>query len=192
MRRLVSVAVARRLVPVAVASVAGRRLVSLAVASVAAAVVVAPAAAAQAAGPSYAAGKHYAARTYIHQLGRHRKFALQGGRRAVRARDGSRITAWNIVLADSGDGTGEAVLLFRNRRFLGWASAFDTVHLSVGARGRAIRVRYGVYSGNDPFCCPHATRTISYRWNGSRIVASGTPPRSYGRRGDRLHLAPRR
>ncbi len=167
-----------------------RRLLALAVVS-AAAVAVAPAVPARASGPSRAAGKRYAARTYVHQLGRHRKFALEGGRHVVRARDGSKITAWNIVLADSGDGTGEAVLLFRNRRFLGWASAFDTVHLGVHTRGRAIRVAYGVYSGNDPFCCPHAVRTISYRWNGSRIVAGGTPPRSYGRRGDRLHLARR-
>ena len=57
------------------------------------------------------------------------------------------------------------------------------------AAGRAIRVVYGVYSGNDPFCCPHATRTIGYRWNGARIVASGTPPRESGRRGPKLHLA---
>jgi LppP/LprE lipoprotein len=145
--------------------------------------------AAQGSGPSHASAKRYAHRTYIKQLGQHRRFALQGGRHAVTAADGSRITAWNILLADSGDGSGEAVILFRNRRFLGWASAFASIHVAVHARGRAIRVVYGVYSGNDPFCCPHATRTIGYRWNGSRIVASATPPREYGRRGPRLHLA---
>jgi hypothetical protein len=118
-----------------------------------------------------------------------RRFALQGGRVAVRAADGSTITAWNIVVADSGDGTGEAVVLFRGRRFLGWASAYDTVHLAVGSRGRAIRVRYGVYRGNDPFCCPSRIKTVSYRWNGRRIVAGGTPPKIYGHRGDRLHLS---
>jgi hypothetical protein len=147
------------------------------------------AAAAQASGPSHASAKRYAHRTYIDQSGTHRRFALQGGRHAITAKDGSRITAWNIVLADSGDGSGEAVILFRGRRFLGWASAFASVHLAVHARGRAIRVVYGVYSGNDPFCCPHATKTIGYRWNGSRIVASATPPRAYGSRGPRLHLA---
>jgi hypothetical protein len=93
-----------------------------------------------------------------------------------------------MVLADSGDGTGQAVELFRGRRFLGWASAYDTVHLSVSERGRAIAVRYGVYRGNDPFCCPSATKTVHYRWNGSRIVADKAPPLIYGHRGNRLHL----
>jgi hypothetical protein len=144
---------------------------------------------AEAAGPSHAAGKRYAKRTYIVQGGVHRRYALDGRRHAFTAADGSRITAWAILPADSGDGTGQAVLLFRNRHFLGWASAFASVHLSVSASRRAIDVRYGVYSGNDPFCCPHATRTIAYRWNGSRIVAGGTPPKAYGSRGPRLHLA---
>jgi hypothetical protein len=148
-------------------------------------------AAAEAAGPSHAAGKRYAKRTYIVQGGAHRRYALEGRRHAVTAADGSRITAWAILPHDSGDGTGQAVLLFRNRHFLGWASAFASVHLAVGTSGRAIAVRYGVYSGNDPFCCPHAMRTIDYRWNGRRIVASGTPPLAYGSRGPRLHLAAR-
>jgi hypothetical protein len=147
------------------------------------------AASAQAAGPSRAEGKRFAHRTYINQLGHRRRFVLQGGRRAVRAADGSLITAWNILLAGSGDGSGEAVILFRGTRFLGWASIHTAIHVAVHAGGHAIRVVYGVYSGNDPFCCPHATRTIAYRWNGERIVASGTPPREYGRYGPKLHLA---
>lgn len=148
-------------------------------------------AAAQAARPSHAAATRAAHRTYIVQSGVHRRYAVQGGRHAVRAADGSRITAWDILPADSGDGTGQAVILFRGSRFLGWASAFASVHLSVGTGRRAIRVRYGVYSGSDPFCCPHATRTIAYHWNGHRIVADATPPKAYGSRGPRLHLAPR-
>ncbi len=161
----------------------------LAAALLAACAALLPAGAAQAAGPSHASAKRYAHRTYINQLGHRRHFVLQGGRHAVTAKDGSRITAWNILLADSGDGSGEAVILFRGRRFLGWASIYTSIHVAVHARGRAIRVVYGVYSGNDPFCCPHATKTIGYRWNGSRIVASATPPREYGRRGPKLHLA---
>ena len=82
-----------------------------------------------------------------------------------------------------------SIVLFRGTRFLGWASIHAAIHVAVHGGGHAIRVVYGVYSGNDPFCCPHATRTIAYRWNGSRIVASGTPPREYGRRGPKLHLA---
>jgi hypothetical protein len=122
------------------------------------------------------------------QSGRQRRFTLVGPRATVRATDGSTITAFGLVLADSGDGTGQAVLLFRGTHFLGWASSRDTLHLSVGHRGDSITVRYGAYRGSDPFCCPSSFRTIRYRWNGKRIVASGDPPLVYGRRGDRLHL----
>ena len=139
-------------------------------------------------GPSRAVAQSYAHRTYIVQSGRQRRFTLVGPRATVHARDGSTITAFGLVLADSGDGTGQAVLLFRGTRFLGWASSRDALHLRVGRRDDAITVRYGVYRGSDPFCCPSSFRTIRYRWNGERVVASGDPPLIYGRRGDRLHL----
>jgi hypothetical protein len=147
-------------------------------------------AAASAAGPSKATAKRYAHRTYIVQFHHRRPFALAGRRHAVRARDGSLITAFPMILADSGDGTGQAVELFRGHRFLGWASAYDTVALRLSAHRRAIAVRYGVYRDDDPFCCPSSTKTVRYRWNGSRIVADGTPPLIFGHHGDRLHLAP--
>ena len=35
------------------------------------------------------------------------------------------------------------------------------------------------------------TKTVRYRWNGSRIVADATPPLVYGHHGHRLHLAGR-
>ncbi|MEA2271316.1 MAG: LppP/LprE lipoprotein [Solirubrobacteraceae bacterium] len=141
-----------------------------------------------AAGPSRHVADRYAKRTYIVQAGARRTFSLTGPRATVRASDGSTITAFGMVLADSGDGTGQAVLLFRGAHFLGWASTFDALHLSVGHQGNAITVRYGVYRGNDPFCCPSSFKTVRYRWNGRRIVASADPPLTYGRRGDRLHL----
>jgi hypothetical protein len=158
-------------------------------ASIAAAAAATPA---LAAAPSRSLGQRYAHRTYINDpaLGR-RVFHLDTPRLSFTAADGSTISAWGAVL-DSADGTGEIVLLFRNLKFLGWASAFDTVHLSVKTSGKAIAVTYGVYSGNDPFCCPHARKTIRYRWNGHRIVACGEAPLIYGRRGNRLHLAPAR
>lgn len=150
------------------------------------------AAPALAAGPSRSLAQRYAHRTYINQppLGR-RVYHVEGPREAFTAADGSTITAFGAVL-DSADGTGEIVLLFRNLRFLGWASAFDAVHLSVKRSGRSIAVTYGVYSGNDPFCCPHARKTVHYGWNGHRITADGQPPLAYGTRGNRLHLAPAR
>ncbi|HEY7619133.1 MAG TPA: LppP/LprE family lipoprotein [Solirubrobacteraceae bacterium] len=168
------------------------RRAALAFALLAAAAGALAAAPALATGPSRALAQRYAHRTYVNDatLGR-RIFHLDTPRYAVRAPDGSTITAFGGVL-NSADGTGEIVLLFRNLRFLGWASAYDAVHLGVGTSGSAIAVTYGVYSGNDPFCCPHARKTVRYRWNGKRIVASGEPPLAYGRRGNRLHLAPAR
>jgi hypothetical protein len=158
-------------------------------AAVAAATAAAPAA--LAAGPSRATAQRYAHRTYVNDssLGR-RRFEIIGPRATAHAADGSTITAFAMVLADSGDGTGQAVELFRETRFLGWASAFDTVHLSVSGSGTTIRVRYGVYTGNDPFCCPSSKKTIRYRWTGGRIKADGTPPKIYGKNGSRLHLTP--
>jgi LppP/LprE lipoprotein len=151
-----------------------------------------PCGSAAAAGPSHAAAERYAHRTFVvdPHLGK-RRFETVGGRVTVHARDGSTITAFAMVIADSGDGSGQAVLLFRNRHFLGWDSAYDTLHLSVAGRGTAVRVRYGVYRGNDPFCCPSAIKTVAYRWNGRRIVANAKPPLIYGRHGSRLHLAKR-
>jgi hypothetical protein len=141
-------------------------------------------------GPTRPLAARYAKRTYVNDpnLGR-RHFGLIGSRETVTAADDSTISAFAAVL-DSADGTGQIVLLFRGRRFLGWASAYDTLRLSLSASGTTIRVRYGVFRGNDPFCCPSSLRTVSYRWNGSRIVASGQPPSIYGRHGTRLHLVP--
>jgi len=155
------------------------------------AAVVVPVASASAAGPSRATAAAYAHRSYVDDasLGR-RPFALIGPKATARGSDGSTLTAYGMVLADSGDGTGQAVLLFRNARFLGWASAFDTLHLRVTGSGRAITVRYGAYSGDDPFCCPSSTKSVHYRYSGGKIVADGAPPLIYGRRGSRLHLSP--
>jgi hypothetical protein len=150
------------------------------------------AAPALATGPSRSWAERYAHRTYVNDptLGR-RTFHLDTPRLGVLAADGSIISAFGAVL-DSADGTGQIVLLFRGSRFLGWASAYDTVHLAVTTRRRSIVVTYGVYRGNDPFCCPSSKKTVRYRWDGSRIVADGTAPLVYGRKGSRLHLAPRR
>jgi hypothetical protein len=165
-----------------------RRATALAIAVCAAAAIV-PAASGSGS-PSRALAQSYAHRTYVNDpsLGR-RIFALAGGGRVAHASDGSTITAYGVVLADSGDGTGQAVLLFRNGRFLGWASAFDTLHLSVSSTGSAIKVVYGVYKGNDPFCCPSSKKAVLYRWTGGKIVASGLPPLIFGKQGSRLHLS---
>lgn len=123
------------------------------------------------------------------QLGT-RVFEVAGPGVTVTADDGSPITAFGMVLADSGDGTGQAVLLFRDTKFLGWASDRLALRLAVGRSGNAIAVKYGNYQGDDPFCCPSSKKTVLYRWDGNRVVPDGDPPLSYGRRGDQLHLTP--
>lgn len=151
----------------------------------------APAAAhASGGGPSRSLAASYAARTYVQDatLGR-RHFELVGAKATARGSDGSTITAYGMVLADSGDGTGQAVLLFRGTRFLGWAAGEDTLHLRVTGSGHAISVRYGAYRGDDPFCCPSSTKTVHYRYRGGKIVADATPPLIYGKHGSRLHLS---
>lgn len=146
--------------------------------------------AATAAGPSRAVAQSYAHRSYVVDgtLGK-RRFALSGPKAIARGSDGSTITAFGMVLADSGDGTGQAVLLFRGTRFLGWASDRLQLRLRVTGSGRAISVKYGAYSGDDPFCCPSKTKTVHYRYRGGKIVADATPPLVFGKRGSKLHLA---
>ena len=165
---------------------------ALATAALAAAALSAAAAApaAHAAGPSRAVAQSYAHRSYVVDgtLGK-RRFALTGPKAIARGSDGSTITAFGMVLADSGDGTGQAVLLFRGARFLGWASDRLQLHLRVTGSGRAINVKYGAYSGDDPFCCPSKTKVVHYRWRGGKIVADAAPPLVYGKRGGKLHLA---
>lgn len=150
----------------------------------------AQAGAAAAAGPSRKLAQRYAHRTYVIDpvLGQ-RRFELIGARESVRASDGSTITAFAMLLADSGDGTGQAVLLFRGGHFLGWASTYITLRLGLSSSGSAIRVRYGVYRGDDPFCCPSSTKTVSYRWVRGRIRADKDAPLIFGRRGSRLQLS---
>ncbi|MFL5780827.1 MAG: LppP/LprE family lipoprotein [Thermoleophilaceae bacterium] len=140
--------------------------------------------------PSAADADMYARRTYVvqPQLGK-RVLKVEGPGATVTAADGSQITGFGAVLADSGDGTGQAVLLFRGDKFLGWASDRLAIHLSMSSDGDAIAVRYGNFQGDDPFCCPSSKKTVRYTWNGSRIVADGDPPLAYGKQGDPLHLA---
>jgi hypothetical protein len=139
-------------------------------------------------GPSHAVAESYAHRSYVVDGSSRRHFALTGPKAIARGSDGSTITAFGMVLADSGDGTGQAVLLFRGTRFLGWASDRLQLHLRVTGSGRAISVKYGAYSGNDPFCCPSKTKTVHYRWRG-KIVADAAPPLVFGTRGSKIHLS---
>jgi hypothetical protein len=142
----------------------------------------------QARGVTLERADRWAARTYVTDPSGRVNFQAVG-RRVVTA-DGSTITAVGTLRRQSADGTGEVVLFFRGGAFLGWASAYESLRLALSAAGTRIVVRYAAYTGNDPFCCPSGTKRVVYRWNGSRITASDTRPLAFGRRGQRLHLAP--
>jgi hypothetical protein len=84
------------------------------------------------------------------------------------------------------------VLLFNELHFVGYASKRMSVNLVLGRRhgpdGDSILVRYGVYRPRNAFCCPSGKRSVTYRWNGHRIVANGSPPkRAFGELMPRLH-----
>ena len=140
--------------------------------------------------PSRALAEQYARRTYIEDpaLGR-RTFTVVGQGASVRTTDGSRISAFPIVIADS-DGTGMAALLFRGTEFIGWASAFSAGGVGVSESGDAILATYSEYVEGDANCCPSGSKPVLYRYTSGRIVADGEPPLSFGQRGSRLRLAP--
>jgi hypothetical protein len=133
----------------------------------------------------------FAGRTYVESGKEHRHFFLwQPNSWGFVEPDQSTITAFTAGLA-SADGTGDIVLLFHNNSFVGWAGnrmAVNIAEIKVGHR--SILVRYAVYRGRDPICCPSGFKTISYRWNGAKIVASAQQPRAWGKVGLRLHLSP--
>ena|SRR5215213_10141232 len=127
---------------------------------------------------------------YAHAFGPHhrrykRRFHLRGQQSfAVRAVNGSTLTAFQATL-NSVDGTGDIVLLFDELGFVGYASNRMSVNLTLGRRHESdsdvILVRYGIYRRRDAFCCPSGRRGITYDWDGTRVVASGSPPtRAFG------------
>lgn len=142
-----------------------------------------------------AKASRYAEATYIiaHGFGKHhrrhkRRFHLfEQDSYTVKADDGSLFTAFQATLA-SADGTGDIVLLFDEEEFVGWASNRIAANSAPARRGNAILVRYAVYRGRDAICCPSGFKEITYRWDGSRVIRGGVPPRAFGEVGPLLHL----
>lgn len=71
------------------------------------------------------------------------------------------------------------MFFFLNTRYLGT----DTSSPSAGigdfraAGTGSIAVTYPNYAKSDPLCCPSGQPvTITYHWNGTSLVPSGTPP----------------
>lgn len=70
------------------------------------------------------------------------------------------------------------ILFFRNGKYLGTGTsepyAFTTV---VGSSNNAVTVDYRWLAGDEPFATPQGgPATITYSWNGSKVVMGGTLP----------------
>ncbi|WKG08162.1 LppP/LprE family lipoprotein [Nocardia sp. PE-7] len=70
------------------------------------------------------------------------------------------------------------ILFFRNGKYLGTGTsepyAFTTV---VGSSNNAVTVDYRWLAGDEPFAAPQGgPATITYSWNGSKVVMGGTLP----------------
>lgn len=93
---------------------------------------------------------------------------------------GGKIWAFTATCANTGDGYCQTIFFFRNRSLLGTDTkkpSREILGLSYSHSPQAILVKYANYKPSDPMCCPSRRPvTIAYSWNGSNIVASGTPP----------------
>jgi LppP/LprE lipoprotein len=137
----------------------------------------------------------YAEATYVnahsfgkrHRLHRRHFHLFEQTSYTVKADDGSLFTAFQATLA-SADGTGDIVLLFDEEDFVGWASNRLAANSAPARRGNVILVRYAIYRHRDAICCPSGFKTISYSWNGSKVLHRGEPPRAFGEVGPQLHM----
>lgn len=92
---------------------------------------------------------------------------------------GGFLTAVVGVHASNADGHGQLVFFWHGAQFLGW----DTVSMRTqvnqvrpGGDG-VFRVAYADYAPADGLCCPSLPPlTVSYRFDGRRLVASDLPP----------------
>ncbi len=92
---------------------------------------------------------------------------------------GGTLYAWPGVCTGSADGYCQKVFFFIGARYLGTDTARNSNAITgVRAAGpQNIDVTYPSYAPQDPLCCPSGKPvTITYHWNGTRLVPSGTPP----------------
>ena len=83
------------------------------------------------------------------------------------------------ICTGSADGKCQKVFFFVGTRYLGTDTSADSPEiLGVASDGaQTIGVTYANYRAQDPLCCPSgAPVKIDYRWNGTRLIPSGTPP----------------
>lgn len=78
----------------------------------------------------------------------------------------------------SADGFGQLLVFWHGKDYIGWNTPYLStyIHLSSTAPGVFV-ARFAQYQSNDAICCPSLPPAIIlYRWDGTRIIASSTPP----------------
>jgi hypothetical protein len=102
-----------------------------------------------------------------------------GGHAETQNGSGGTLYAWIGTCTGSADGHCQKVFFFNGTTYLGTDTSADSAGImSVDTRAPEVfAVTYANYKPNDPLCCPTGTPvTITYRWTGSRLIPSGTPP----------------
>ncbi|MGI5224393.1 LppP/LprE family lipoprotein [Actinoallomurus sp. CA-142502] len=106
-------------------------------------------------------------------------FVLDQGPVSVADGYGGTLTAAVGQRYPTADAHGQLVFFWHDTRFLGLDSVRESDTITGLRRGTAgaFRVTYAHYAPSDAECCASLPPvTVAYRWTGSRLVASGTPP----------------
>jgi hypothetical protein len=93
--------------------------------------------------------------------------------------DGQTLVAISGARIGAADGSPQWVFFFLGTTYLGTDTAVPSPQLQLaGSPGPGqVDVQYTNYAPSDPLCCPSLPPvTITYTWNGSALVPSGTPP----------------
>jgi hypothetical protein len=96
---------------------------------------------------------------------------------------GGTLTAAVGVRSPTADGYGQLVFFWHNDEFLGWNASQETISIEQidSPASGVFEVKYAQYAPSDPISSPSLPPvTITYRWTGSALESSGTPPNLIG------------
>ncbi|KPV43013.1 LppP/LprE family lipoprotein [Alicyclobacillus ferrooxydans] len=99
----------------------------------------------------------------------------------VKTASGDTLTAWIATAAQSQDGYNHLVFFFLNGQYIGTDTAKPSLEItSAVPAGNGIAVTYPVYTSNDSFADPTGRPvTITYTWNGSKLVPNKPYPTQF-------------
>ncbi|KPV43011.1 LppP/LprE family lipoprotein [Alicyclobacillus ferrooxydans] len=100
---------------------------------------------------------------------------------SVQTSSGDTLTAWIGTATQSQDGYNQLVFFFLNGQYLGTDTAKPSLQItSAVPAGNGIAVTYPVYLSNDSLASPTGTPvTITYTWNGSKLVPNKPYPKQF-------------